>query len=72
MTKTGRNIIGALLLGVLIAGVSGCKKNDGPMERTGREIDKAADKTGQQINKAINKTGEKVEQAGGKIKDSAR
>lgn len=72
MTKTGRNIIGVLVLVVLIAGLSGCKKNEGPMERTGRQIDKAADKTGQQINKAINKAGEKVEQAGEKIKDSAR
>lgn len=72
MTKNGRNIVAALMLGVLLAGVSGCKKNDGPMEQTGRGIDKAVEKTGQQINKAIDKTGDKVEQAGEKMKESVK
>lgn len=72
MTKIGRNVIAALFLGILIAGVSGCKKKEGPMERTGKEIDKAAEKTGQQIDKAVEKTGEKIEKTGEKIKDSVK
>jgi hypothetical protein len=72
MMKITRNIIAALALGILIAGVNGCKKNDGPMEKTGKEMDKAAEKTGQQINKAVEKTGEKIEKAGDKIKDSVK
>jgi hypothetical protein len=48
------------MLGILIAGVSGCKK-EGPMERTGKEIDKAAEKTG-----------DKIEKVGDKIKDSVK
>lgn len=72
MNKIGRNVIAALVLGILIAGVSGCKKKEGAMERTGREIDKAAEKAGQQIDKAVEKSGEKVEKAGEKIKDSVK
>jgi hypothetical protein len=62
MTKISRSVIAALVAGLLIAGVSGCKK-EGPMERTGKEIDKAAEKTGQQINKAVEKTGDKIKES---------
>ena len=72
MTKFSKSVLAALILGVLIFAVAGCEKKEGPMERTGREMDKAAEKTGQQINKAVEKTGEKIEKAGDKIKDSAR
>jgi hypothetical protein len=60
MTKISRNIIAVLVLGLLIAGVTACKK-EGPMERTGKEIDKAAEKTG-----------DKIEQVGDKIKDAVK
>lgn len=72
MTKINRGIVAALVLGILVAGLSGCKKKEGPLERTGKEIDKAAEKAGQQIDKAVEKTGEKIEQAGEKIKDAAK
>lgn len=71
VTKTGRNLIAVLVFSFLIAGVSGCKK-EGPMERTGKEIDKAAEKTGQQINKAVEKTGDQLEKTGDKIKESVK
>ena len=61
MLKIGKTSIVAVVLGVLIAGVSGCTKKEGPMERTGREIDQGAEKTGQEIEKAIKKTSEKHE-----------
>ena len=60
MTKIGRGLIAALVLGVLVAGLSGCKK-EGPAERAGKEIDKAAEKAG-----------EKIEKAGEKIKDAVK
>jgi hypothetical protein len=72
MKKISTTVIAALMVSVLIAGVSGCKKKEGPMERTGKEIDQAAEKTGQQINKAVKKTGEKIEQTGDKIKESVK
>lgn len=71
MTTIGRNVIAALVMGLLIAGVSGCTK-EGPMERSGKEIDKAAEKTGQQIDKAVKTTGEKVEKAGDTMKESVK
>jgi len=64
MTKIGRSVIVALVLGALVAGLSGCKKKEGPMERTGKEIDKAAEKTGEQIEKA----GEKIKDAAKDVK----
>ena len=60
MTRIGRGVIAALVLGILAAGLSGCKK-EGPMERTGKEIDKAAEKTG-----------DTIEKAGDKIKDAVK
>jgi len=72
MTKIGRSVVAVLVLGILFAGLSGCKKKEGSAERAGKEIDKAVEKTGQQIDKAVEKTGEKIEKAGEKIKDSAK
>ena len=72
MNKIGKSLIAVLVLGILISGVSGCKKTEGPMERTGKEIDKAAEKTGEKIDKAVKKTGEKIEKAGEKIKESVK
>lgn len=72
MTKISRSILAALIVGILIIAVTGCEKKEGPMERTGREMDKATEKSGQQINKAVEKTGEKIEKAGDKVRDSVR
>ena len=60
MTKINRGILALLVLGILVAGLSGCKK-EGPMERAGKEIDKAADKAG-----------DKIEKAGDNLKDAAK
>lgn len=72
MTKIRRMVIATLVVGILAVGVSGCEKKEGTMERTGKEIDKAAEKTGRQIDKTVEKTGEKIEKAGDKIKDSVK
>ena len=60
MTKISKSVIAVLVLGALVAVLSGCKK-EGPAERAGKEMDKAAEKAGQQIEKA-----------GDKIKDAAK
>lgn len=72
MTKMGKSLITALVLGTLFVALNGCQKKEGPAERAGKEMDRAAEKTGQQLDKAIDKTGEKIEQAGEKIKDTAK
>ena len=50
----------AVVISALIVGLSCCKK-EGPVERAGKQIDKAVEKAGQQ-----------VEKAGDKIEDAAR
>ena len=59
MMKSGRNVAVALMMGVLVAALSGCQKEEGPAERAGKAMDKAVDKAGQEIEKA----GEKIQDA---------
>lgn len=59
MMKFNKNVATALAIGILVAMLSGCQKQEGPAERAGKEVDKAVEKTGQQIEKA----GEKIEDA---------
>jgi predicted small lipoprotein YifL len=51
MIKNSKNIIAALVVSLLLVGISGCKK-EGPMERAGKSIDKTVEKGGDQIEKA--------------------
>lgn len=50
-----------LAMGILLAGLSGCKKEEGPAERAGKSLDNA-----------VQKAGEKIEKAGEKIQDAAK
>ncbi|OGT12271.1 MAG: hypothetical protein A3J49_07480 [Gallionellales bacterium RIFCSPHIGHO2_02_FULL_57_16] len=59
MMKFNKNAATTLAIGILVAMLSGCQKQEGPAERAGKEVDKAVEKTGQQIEKA----GEKIEDA---------
>jgi len=53
-------IIGTLLaVSMLLAGLAGCQRQEGPMEQAGKEADRAVEKVGQQIEKA----GEKLQDA---------
>lgn len=58
MKRINSMIVVALALGVLVAGMSGCKK-EGPAERAGKEIDRTAEKAGHQMDRA----GDKVKDA---------
>lgn len=52
MMTFGKTVGAVLVVGALLAVLSGCQKQEGPAERAGKEVDKAADKAGQQIEKA--------------------
>lgn len=52
MMTIGKSISATLAMGALLAVLAGCQKQEGPAERAGKEVDKAADKAGQQIEKA--------------------
>jgi predicted small secreted protein len=64
MMKLGETVSAALVMGALLAALSGCQKQEGPAEHAGKVVDKAVEKAGQQIEKA----GESIQDAakGGK------
>jgi hypothetical protein len=57
MMKSNKVVATAFAAAVLMAGLVGCQKQEGPMERAGKQVDKATEKAGQQIEKA----GEKIQ-----------
>ena len=61
MTKLRSSIGAAVVLGLLVAGLSACEKKEGPAERAGKQIDKT-----------VQSAGEKIERAGEKIQDAAQ
>lgn len=58
------------LAGGLVTGLA-CAERNGPMEKAGRAVDKAAAKTVKAVGKATEKTGEALEKAGDKIQEKA-
>ncbi len=42
----------ALILSASIVALSACQKQEGPMERAGKDLDKAVQSVGQQVEKA--------------------
>jgi uncharacterized protein YcfJ len=59
MMKFSNSAVAAAAIGALIAGLSGCQKQEGPAEHAGKEIDKVIGKVGQNIEKA----GENIQDA---------
>jgi hypothetical protein len=55
------NVLTVLVAGFLVAGLSACKKEEGPAERAGKAVDNA-----------VQEAGKKIEQAGEKIQDAAK
>lgn len=54
-------IVMTLAAGLLLAGLAGCQKEEGPAERAGKAFDNA-----------VQEAGKKIEQAGEKIQDAAK
>lgn len=59
MMKLDKYVATTFAMGILVAALSACQKQEGPAEHAGKEIDKAVEKTGEQIEKA----GDKIEDA---------
>ena len=51
-----RSVCMTLMMGLVVATVSGCQKQECPLERAGKEVDKAVEKVWQQVEK----TGESI------------
>lgn len=61
MMKFGKYVATAFTMGILVAVLSGCQKQEGPAEHAGKEVDKA-----------VEKAGEKIEKAGENLQDAAK
>ena len=61
-------IVAALLCAGLMVG---CKE-EGPMERAGEDLDRAAKDAGKSLERAGEKTGDAVKDAGEKIQDASK
>lgn len=59
MIKLEKTLSAALIVSVMLATLSGCQKQEGPVERAGKEVDKVVEKAGQQVEKA----GENIQDA---------
>lgn len=59
MMKLEKTLGAALIVSVMLATLSGCQKQEGPVERAGKEVDKVVEKAGQQVEKA----GENIQDA---------
>jgi hypothetical protein len=57
--KTHKIAGSILAVSMLLLALSGCEKQEGPMENAGKEVDRAVEKLGQQVEKA----GEKMQDA---------
>ena len=64
MINLNRSVSITLMAVALMVALPACQKQEGPAERAGKEVDKAADNVGQQLEKA----GESIQDAakGGK------
>jgi len=52
MWNHGKTSVTALVIGALLVALAGCQKQEGPAEKAGKEVDKAAQTVGKQIEKA--------------------
>lgn len=68
---TGKRTIASLLPLLVLAGFLACAEKNGPMERTGRALDKAGSKTVKAVGKGLEKTGEALEHGGEKLQKKA-
>lgn len=55
MRNTRRTLAAGLVTATLLLVLSGCQKEEGPLEQAGKKMDQAADKVGQELEKAGNK-----------------
>jgi hypothetical protein len=52
MDNIRSGVVACLAIGILVTGLAGCEKKEGPAERAGKEIDKSVESAGKQLEKA--------------------
>lgn len=67
-----RTLLPALSTSFMLLFITACGENaegEGPMERSGKALDEAAEKTGEAIKEGTEKVGEGLEKVGEKLQD---
>ena len=59
MNKAGKILITACAMGISVLMSTACQKSEGPVERAGKQVDKAIDNVGQKVEKV----GDKIQDA---------
>jgi hypothetical protein len=83
MMKHGKIVGAALFMSALLVALPGCEKQEGPLEKAGKEVDQAVEdmgqpkegpleQAGQAVDDATEKLGEQVEKTGDNIQDAAK
>lgn len=81
--KHAKIVGAALCMGALFMALTGCQKEEGPLEKAGKEVDQAVEKmgqpkegpveqAGQAVDNAMEKTGQQIEKTGDNIQDAAK
>ncbi len=81
--KHAKIVGAALCMGAMLMALPGCQKEEGPLEKAGKEVDQAVEKmgqpkegpveqAGQAVDNAMDKTGQQIEKAGDNIQDAAK
>jgi len=72
-------IVSVMIVLVFVVAVSGCQKEEGPMEKAGQKVDEgiqattdAAKKAGEKVSEGAEKTKEAVKDAAEKVEDKAK
>jgi hypothetical protein len=55
MIKTRKILLATVATAALLLALSGCQKDEGPLEQAGKKADQATEKAGQEMEKAGNK-----------------
>lgn len=62
--------LGTLALSsLLVASFGACKKEEGPAEKMGRQIDESMQKAGEQLDESVEKAGQELQKMGEAMQD---
>lgn len=61
----------AMLAALLMFGLGGCDRNEGPVEEAAEEVDESLEETGDTIDEAVEETADTVEEAADEVEEKA-
>jgi len=74
-----KGLVSVMAVLVFVIGVSGCQKQEGPMEKAGKKVDESVEatkgamkKTGQKVSEGAEQTKEAVKNAAEKVEDKTK